>query len=73
MQVHREWLGRTDTELSAVATGGEGRSRSGAQRRSRGTPTLFDSADCSTEEFMSCITYVKNIEQLIRGKICHLA
>ena len=39
----------------------------------RGTPTLYDSADCFIEEFMSCITYVKNIEQLIRGQIRHLA
>ena len=38
----------------------------------RGT-LLFDSADCFIEEFMSCITYVKNIEQLIRGQIRHLA
>ena len=73
MQVHGEWLGKTDTELNRVATGGEGRSSLELKGGQRGTRTLLDSASCFTEESTSCITYVKNIEQLIRGQIRHLA
>lgn len=36
----------------------------GDQRR---TFTLFECINCCTEEFILCVTYIKKINQLIRG------